>query len=363
MAAFHGAGDAEDRALEVLQAMGPSIAPALFLALDTLLEQRLLPLGSRSPSAVVGRVVQGFDRSALPHMQPLFASARPEHRKILIDYFLGLGDLREFQIVLERFPPMEILHRLNKADGPVLRRFLQAVPAGHFVADSLLIETTFDRDHEVLLAVPEAKNPEVLVEVLRRRGPTRTLTKVLIDSLVDPALSAVAEQVLAGFGAKVLQHVLAAFVDAERTPDERRRLARLLANSGAAAAERLADSFGPEPMALDDELRAILASIGEPAVDALQAAYSHSGWLEKVSIGLLSRHTNRRVQVIAALRAIDAARATGVLRQLLALERDPNLRLRLQQALHEGPPTQPPDGPEGVGRPPASPSGGEHGSR
>ena len=34
--------------------------------------------------------MQGFDRSALPHVGSLFASARPEHRKILIDFFLGL---------------------------------------------------------------------------------------------------------------------------------------------------------------------------------------------------------------------------------------------------------------------------------
>ncbi|MEO6595599.1 MAG: tetratricopeptide repeat protein, partial [Planctomycetota bacterium] len=199
--AWHRTGEPREAAIEVLQAMGPAIAPALFSASDLLEQQRLLPVGSRSPAALVGRIVQGFDRAALPHVEPLFASARPEHRKILIDFFLGLADLGEFQIVLERFPPLEILHRLNKANGAVLRRFLQAVPAGHFVAESLLLESTFYRDEEVLAAIPGAHHPDVLATVLRRRGPSRTLTKVLIAALAEPesvapGLADVAQRVL-----------------------------------------------------------------------------------------------------------------------------------------------------------------------
>jgi hypothetical protein len=83
-----------EAAVDVLRAMGPGIAPFLFAAGDTLERERLLSVGSRSPATLVGRVVQGFDRTALPHMAPLFTSARPEHRKILIDFFLGLADSR-----------------------------------------------------------------------------------------------------------------------------------------------------------------------------------------------------------------------------------------------------------------------------
>lgn len=325
---------AEERAIATLRAMGPTIAPALFAASDELADGRLLPLPQRSPAHLVGRVVQGFDRSALPHVEPLFASAKPEHRKILIDFFLGLADLEQFQLVLERFPPVEILHRLNRAEEPVLRRFLQVVPRGHFLAESLLLEPTFDRDDVLLAAVPGAADPDVLLTVLLRRGVSRTLLKVLLQGLGDAELADTAERVLKELGPGALEHALAAFADPERADDERQRLARVLVRGGAAAAAQLVEEFGPEPSAADDELRTLLRQIGDPAVPVLHDAYAHSGWLEKVSIGLISRHTNRRVQIVLALRAIGSEAAFAALRALLLQERDANLRLRLQQALH-----------------------------
>jgi HEAT repeat protein len=75
--------------------------------------------------------------------------------------------------------------------------------------------------------------------------------------------------------------------------------------------------------------------IGDDAVAPLQAAYGHSGWLEKVSIGLISRHTNRRVQIARALRDLGSPAAGAALQALLDTERDANLRLRLQEGLHE----------------------------
>lgn len=347
--AWHRSGPEQEAAIDVLRAMGPTVAPALFAASDALEQHRLLPVGARSPAALVGRIVQGFDRSALPHVGSLFASARPEHRKILIDFFLGLADLAEFQIVLERFPPLEILHRFNKADAEVLRRFLQAVPRGHFVAETLLLETTFCREEVVLAAIPGAREPEVLRQALLRRGASRTLTAVLIEALDDAELAAVAQGLLAALGPPVIDHALGAFTDLERTADERRCLAEVLRSIGAPSVPRLCASFGPEPTALDDELRTILVAIGDPAVPLLQEAFGQAGWLEKVSIGLISRHTNRRVQIVATLREIGSAVALGVLQSFAAVERDPNLRLRLQQALHD------------TGG--APPDGGDHGVR
>lgn len=333
--AWHRAGHEQEAVIDVLRAMGPSIAPALFAASDALEHTRLLPMGSRSPAALVGRVVQGFDRSALPHVGPLFASARPEHRKILIDFFLGLADLQEFQIVLERFPPLEVLHRLNKADAHVLQRFLQAVPPGHFLADTLLLEPAFHREAVVLAAIPGAPRPEVLRNVLRRRGASRSLTDVLIEALDDAALADVAEQLLGDLGEPVLDHALGAYTDLERPASQRSRLAAAIRRIGPASVVRLAASFGPEPTAFDDELRSLLGAIGDVAVPLLQEAYGQAGWLERVSIGLISRHTNRRVQIVATLRELGSAPARAALATLLGSERDPNLRLRLQQALHD----------------------------
>ncbi len=336
--AWHRSGPAQEAAIDVLRAMGPAIAPALFASSDALEQSRLLPIGSRSPAALVGRIVQGFDRSALPHVGALFASARPDHRKILIDFFLGLADLAEFQIVLERFPPLEIVHRLNKTDDEVIRRFLEALPPGHFVAESLLLEPAFHRENALLRAIPGSAHPEVLRQVLLRRGASRSTTEALIEALGDGTLADHAEGLLVALGTPVLDHVLAAYTDLERAASERARLAAVLRSLGDASTGRLCASFGPEPTHLDDELRAILVAIGDGSVAGLHEAYGQSGWLERVSIGLISRHTNRRVQIIATLRTIGSARAVAALRTLVAQERDDNLRLRLQQALHDAEP-------------------------
>lgn len=332
--AWNGDERVRSTAIELLQAMGPTIAPALFAASDALEQQRILPLGSRSPAALVGRVVQGFDRDALPHVEVLFASARPEHRKILIDFFLGLGDPGEFQIVLERFPPVEILHRFNKCDGAVLRRFLEAVPAGHFVTEVLLLEPTFHREEDVLLAIPGAKHAEVLERVLVQRGCSRSLARSLILRLGDAQLGATAARILAGHGAAALDHVLAAYTDPECNHEVRARLADLLAAGGSDAAERLCGAFGPEPAVIDDLVRDVLVRMGDAAVAPLTTAYGQIGWLERIASGLIARHTNRRAQIVRALQAIGGSAAANALQTLRDGERDHNLKLKLEQALH-----------------------------
>ncbi len=333
--AWNGDDKVRHVAIDLLQAMGPQIAPSLFAASDALEQQRLLPIGSRSPAALVGRVVQGFDREALPHVEALFASARPEHRKILIDFFVGLGDADEFQIVLERFPPVEILHRFNKCDGAVLRRFLEAVPPGHFVAEVLLLEPTFHREDDVLLAIPAAQHPEVLERVLVRRGCSRSLARSLIVRLGDAQLGATAARILAGHGENAHDHLLAAYTDPETAPDVRTRLAELLARGGVSAARQLCAAFGPEPAVIDDLVRAVLVAMGDAAIAPLTTAYGQTGWLERLAVGLVPRHNNRRGQIVRALRSIGSKAAVDALRRLREEERDPNLKLRLDQALHD----------------------------
>lgn len=323
-----------DRAVGLLRELGPGCTEALFQAAEAIEDQRLLPLLGTQLPTLVGRVVQGFDREALPYVEALFATARPRLRKVLIEYFLGLADPQEFQLVLERFPPLEILQALNKVDAPVLRRFLQALPPRHFVADVLLLQEAFYREDEVLAALRGAPNAAVLEEVLQRRGPSRLLVRELLLALADPELRPVARRLLHGFGTTVLDHMIAAFVDRERDAGARQELGTLLAELGPPAVDRLCASFGPEPAALDEDVQSVLAAMGEAAVDALAAAYARPGLLERVTVGLLRGGGNRRSQIVRALAAIGTARARNALRALRETESDPNLKLRLQQALH-----------------------------
>ncbi|MFK7739252.1 MAG: tetratricopeptide repeat protein [Planctomycetota bacterium] len=327
-------GHSRDAAIDVLRGMGPGIAPALFRASDEIGNQRLLPVG-KGPATIVGRIVQGFNKDALPFLEPLFASSRPDHRRILIDYYLGLGDVEAFESVLRRYPPMEILHRCNNAEPDVLIRFLCAIPRGHFVAESLLCEPTFYRDAQLLAAVPDAADPEVLVAVMRARGPTRALVTALIAGVAEDRLAPTSQRVLLEFGEQVLEHVLQAFASPECTDIERRRLARVLCCGGAPAAGHIADSFGPEPTLFDAELRNLLVVIGDDAIDKLVAAYDRSGWLEKVSAGLIRRHNNRRVQIASALGELGTKGARKALAQLEKREKDDNLRLHLARVAHE----------------------------
>jgi lipopolysaccharide biosynthesis regulator YciM len=331
--AWQRGAEPAERAIALLRAMGPAITPSLFAASEALEKKRILPLG-RSPMALVGRVVQGFDRAALPHVGELFATAKTDQRRVLIDYFLGLADLAEFEIVLERFPPLEILHRLNKADADVLQRFLQAVPKGHFVAEGLLLDPAFYREEEVLQAIRGAQHPDALEQVLVRRGPTGPLERSLIRALADEALRPVARRVLLAHGEPALDHLLAAFTDQECDRAQREQLAALLPAFRALAVEPLCASFGPEASALDDEVHAVLVAMGDDAVAPLQSAYGKSGFLERWSAGLLPRHTNRRAQIVRALLGIGSAAAAAALRALRESERDANLKLRLDQALH-----------------------------
>ena len=175
---------------------------------------------------------------------------------------------------------------------------------------------------------------EVLVAVMLARGPTRALTKALIHGVADEDLAPTSQRVLEALGERVLEHVLAAYADPDSSDTVRERLARVLVRGGVPAAAHLADSFGPEPTLLDDRLRQLLVIIGDLAVDPMVAAYEHSGWLEKVAVGLMSRLNNRRVQIATALGDLGTKSARKGLKLLHKREKDDNLRLHLQRALH-----------------------------
>lgn len=321
------------QAANILSEMGVDVVPALFEASERVGGSRLFGRGEGADGLVV-EVLQQLGAAALPRLAPILGTARGRLKQVLIDYYLGLADVEAFQAVLEQFPPMDILHRINHAEENVLTRFLAAVPRGHFLSESMLLEPTFYRDEALLAAVPASDDPEVLVEVMLRRGPTRALVTALIAGIGSDATAPTSARLLQELGGRVLEHCLAGFADPDASSEARERLADVLIRGGCAAATHVAESFGPAPSPTDDEMRRLLRAIGDEAVDAMASAYERSGWLEKVGAGLVSRHNNRRVQIARALGELATRRACKALKTLSKRERDDNLRLQLQRALH-----------------------------
>lgn len=328
-----GRGDVAERAIGLLRDLGPGCAGALFAAAEELEDRRLLPDGGANANAV-GRVVQSYGRQALPQIRALFSSARASSRKALIDYLLGLADMDEFQAALERFSPVEILNRVAKADEDVLQRFLQAVPKGSFVADALLVDPMFERDVDVLRAIPGARDPAALEGLLVRRGPSRALLAALLDGLDDETLQEPALRLLAAAGMQALDALVAALVDHDRSVESRRRIAGLVVKLGAASVERLCANFGSEAADSDDALRQTIVRMGDAAVDAVAEAYARPGWIERVTIGFAGKGGHRRRQLCRALRELGTVKARAALAALRANEQDQDLQLALDEALH-----------------------------
>jgi len=78
----------------------------------------------------------------------------------------------------------------------------------------------------------------------------------------------------------------------------------------------------------------VLVQLTDKAVPALQAGYTRPGWVERLTVGMIRRGSNRRVQIIRVLSTIGTEQAMSALRALRLEETDPDLKLRLQQALH-----------------------------
>jgi tetratricopeptide (TPR) repeat protein len=328
-----GRGAAADRAMELLRLLGPETTPALLAAAEQMESDRLLPDGGMLTNTV-GRVVQGFDRGALPYVRSLLSSAQRSQRKILIDYFLGLADMDEFQVVLERFPPIEILHRLGKAEDAALRRFLQAAKPNSFVLDVLLAEPMFERDVDVLRAIDGAQHPRALEALLARRGPSPALMSALLEALAQEPAHGPAFRILASFGQRALEPLLSALGDPDREMTARSRIAELLVAVGPSAVDRICQNFGAEPSELDDSLRSVLVRMGDAAVDPMAAAYARPGWIERMTIGLVTTGAHRRRQIARALCESGTRHAEAALSRLRASEQDAGLALQLDEVLH-----------------------------
>ncbi len=323
---------ARSLAITALQRMGPGITPDLFAASEALDERRILP-GSPSLDAVA-RVVTGFGRAALPFVTQVCSGAKKGHRSVLIDFILSLLDPAEFRVLVDRFPPVEILHRLNRASPETLQAFLAKVEPSDFLVEALLREQALERDEDLFLALGAARQPEALLVVLKDRGPSRALVRTMIGRLCDPALRQHARDLLVAFGPAVHDALLSALQDPDLSPDLRAAVAQAVVEQGPAVVERICAGFGPEPSALDEVLFGCLERIGPAAIAPLCAAYARPDWVQRVTVGFVHRSAHRRMQIARVLASIGGPHAQAALVDLQKAETHPDLKLQLTQALH-----------------------------
>ncbi len=324
--------------VELLQQMGAPILPTLFQAYRNLKEKSLLSMVGlrpfRSPVDVVRQVVLGLGKPAQTYLAKLMDSEDRDLRKVIIDCYMGLGMQDEFQLVLDHFPPLEIIHRMNEAESSLLQPLLHSTQRGSFLAEGLLTNAAFHRDMDMLDAIPESNDPSVLEQVLARRGYNREITEALIPALGDPALREAAGRLLDGFGMVVMEHLIAEFANLDHSQEVRQQLAQRICRSGVTVVERICEGFGPSPSNLDAELQGLLIGIGEAGIPALAEAYQRGGLLEKLAGSLMRRYTHRRSMILRALAGIGTVTAVQQLTRLQDQEVDPDLQLRIAQALH-----------------------------
>ncbi len=330
-------GPEDELFTSLLQRMGAEILPALFDAYrkrkDDWFQRFGEMLARRSSAAVVGRVVQSFGREALPQFEALLDSADRDLRKVIIDYYIGLADQAEFQKVLERFPPVEVVGRLNEAPTEVLQRFVSSVEAGSFQAEVLLVEPTFNRDADMFDSI-DAREPGVVEEILARRGFSRATVRMLIDHLDDELRGAAAGRLLDQLGDRALDAQVSAYADLDRRATVRDRLRERLSRGGPRAAAELCECLAASPTPFDDDVLSVLVALGDEAVGPLVEAYKQGSMLEKFASAFVSRHSHRRSMIVRALAQIGSVEASGALQSLRQAETDSNLKLRLDQALH-----------------------------
>ncbi|MEZ5965371.1 MAG: tetratricopeptide repeat protein [Planctomycetota bacterium] len=325
---------ARDVAVHVLQVMGSGVLDALLEAYERAKADATLPAGAREAGPeVMGRVVRTFGVAALPVFQAHLDADDRDLRKIVLDFYLGLDDPETLQAVLDRYPPVEVIQRLNLTPADRLQAWLRNMPMQGFVAEVLLVHPMFRRDEDVLLAAACAPSPAALLAVLARRGASHDLATFAVDRLHDEAVTGVAAELLRSYGLAAADALLAGYLDLDRSPSARELARGLLAELGPGIVPRVCLCLGASPSRMDDEIVSLLVALGDVVVDELHEAYAKRNLLERVGGRLVRRYNHPRNTILKVLARVGGERARAVLVALRSTETDPNLKLRLDQAL------------------------------
>jgi hypothetical protein len=255
-------------------------------------------------------------------------------RGLVVDYFIGLGDLVAFEDLAARYAPVEIVRKLNKVPPEELAPLFGLLPEGpSFLREAILLDSALDQPEAIVLALlraEDAAQPRFL-DLLERRGPGAQIFSALVRRLGGGEEGRRAEAALSHFGAEPLRHLVAGFADPDVGPEALRALVRLLRAIGTVVVPEIVRCFGSTPSDVDDRAIALLSEIGDAAVADLERAYRQQvGWLGKLGANLL-RGRHPRACIARVLGRMDSDAARQVVQRLLDDEKDAELASLLRE--------------------------------
>ncbi|MEZ5989608.1 MAG: tetratricopeptide repeat protein [Planctomycetota bacterium] len=297
--------------------------------------------GARNLDRELGRVFRGLGWEALPRFERLLEEgeglADPGLRGLVIDYFLGLGDLQVFEKLAPRYSPVEIVRHLNQVPPQDLVPLFRKLPEGpSFLRDALLLDPNLDQDRALVEAYAACEDEAAprFEELFAELGPSRDLWTGLVGLLDrDEPARGRAATLLALHASASVRYLVPPFVDPERDEGTLARLADLLRLAGGACVHELVRAFGSSPSRVDQRCIGLLASLGPTAVPALVQAYAtHLTLLGKLQSALF-RGRHPRACLVEALARVPGPEAEAALVQLQGRESDADLGSRIAEAL------------------------------
>jgi len=299
------------------------------------LGQKLLGEGARrvrAGDALVVRVLSGMGDASRATLLELLDRPEREMRRLALDAMLRLGLTEMIEHARLVFSAKEFLDRVNQLDDESARRLVARAERGTFLVDVILTDRTFRHEEALVDAIVASETREVVVEVIRRRGFSPTTVDRLLVKADAPAVRAIALDLIAGFGGAASDHLLAAFVDADRRAETRAGAGELLARVGVPSFEKLLDGAADRPATVADQVVAFLIETGPASVEGLQRAYASGGFLGRIGLGR-EKIRARRVLIVRALRGIGGEASLMALRELRLRESDPELRASVEEAI------------------------------
>lgn len=319
-------GPAREALLEVLAAMGPSIAAELVVAVEA--------TTSRAAAMAAATTASRWSAPDFTRTAALLHASRRSHAQFLVDCAALRGSCEELEQALAALPAAARPTCLQRVEEAPLRTCLAALRPTHPVLQATLADAAFRGETALVAALAHPDAAEAALAAIARRRPTRELGALLIDALAHEASSLTAARALVGFGPSCVSALVQAVGEPGRRPEHRHRAANVLLQLGAVAAGPLCAAIAEQPRAGDPAIVSVLAGLGDVAIDALLASYRQAVPLERVAGRLLARANHRRAKVVETLAMIATPAAAAALRSLAAKEPDKALLRALLAAAH-----------------------------